>query len=313
MLSPICYHRPSNLQAALALMRQVQFTSLLYLIRCWRHPGCLEEGCGTVRVIAYVQTVLRLMPRMHSCNCGTTCTDGSQRYSVALSTFHSCYNQMRVLPCSPLQFENESWSWPSARKRACRSHVAAHATFSPHNHGHAHAGGSALRPDHAFSQPTLSTTIAAEQSLVARAANDALACVCFTVIIDDIVFPDGRTLMGALGGGGAQLRVQHVVILKALSHASLPKCQICTSLLTSHAVPHQERSHSSAISSTMSSAHVLGLQQALALTFRQPARSVPVRTVSLANAQAVSQRMACDGWVCPTCGTKVPANLRRNG
>lgn len=63
-------------------------------------------------------------------------------------------------------------------------------------------------------------------------------------------------------------------------------------LFDSHAVPYQERSHSSAISSTMSSAHVLGLQQALALTFRQPARSVPVRTVSPAFAQAVSQRMA---------------------
>ena len=33
----------------------------------------------------------------------------------------------------------------------------------------------------------------------------ALSCVCFTVILDDIVFPDGRTLMGVLGGGGAQV------------------------------------------------------------------------------------------------------------
>lgn len=29
-------------------------------------------------------------------------------------------------------------------------------------------------------------------------------CVAFTVIIDDIVFPDGRSSMGQLGGGGPQ-------------------------------------------------------------------------------------------------------------
>lgn len=29
-----------------------------------------------------------------------------------------------------------------------------------------------------------------------------LDMVTFTLIIDDIVFPDGQTLMGALGGGG---------------------------------------------------------------------------------------------------------------
>ncbi len=34
-----------------------------------------------------------------------------------------------------------------------------------------------------------------------------LACVCFTVILDDIVFPDGRTHMGALGGGGPICRM----------------------------------------------------------------------------------------------------------
>jgi hypothetical protein len=32
----------------------------------------------------------------------------------------------------------------------------------------------------------------------------ALDCVFFTVIIDDIVMPDGRTSMGQLGGGGPQ-------------------------------------------------------------------------------------------------------------
>ena len=31
--------------------------------------------------------------------------------------------------------------------------------------------------------------------------------VTFTIIIDDIVFPDGRTAMGVLGGGGPQTAV----------------------------------------------------------------------------------------------------------
>ena len=31
-----------------------------------------------------------------------------------------------------------------------------------------------------------------------------LDCVCFTLIIDDIVLPDGQTCMAQLGGGGAQ-------------------------------------------------------------------------------------------------------------
>lgn len=30
-----------------------------------------------------------------------------------------------------------------------------------------------------------------------------LDLVAFTLVIDDIVFPDGHTLMGVLGGGGA--------------------------------------------------------------------------------------------------------------
>ena len=226
------------------------------------------------------------MLKMQSCDCGTT--RQLAQMAVSFSDVHSCYTQMRVLPRSPLPFGDESWSWPSAGKHACRSHAG----FSARRQRHVHASGSASGPERSCLQTTLSTTAAAEQSLIAGAANDALACVCFTVIIDDIVFPDGRTLMGALGGGGAQLHVQHVVLLKALSHASLHKSQFCMSMLTSHAVPYQERSHSSAISSTMSSAHVLGLQQALALTFRQPARSVPVRTVSPANAQAV---MPADG------------------
>lgn len=33
-------------------------------------------------------------------------------------------------------------------------------------------------------------------------ASAALDAVCFTFIVDDIVFPDGKTLMGVLGGGG---------------------------------------------------------------------------------------------------------------
>lgn len=32
--------------------------------------------------------------------------------------------------------------------------------------------------------------------------SNTLECVCFTLIVDDIVFPDGRTAMGVLGGGG---------------------------------------------------------------------------------------------------------------
>ena len=34
------------------------------------------------------------------------------------------------------------------------------------------------------------------------ASNGTMDCVCFTLIVDDIVQPDGRTLMCALGGGG---------------------------------------------------------------------------------------------------------------
>ena len=127
---------------------------------------------------------------------------------------------MRVLRCSPLQSQHESWSWPFAGKRACRSNAAAHAAFSPHRHGHAHAIGSAPGPDDPCLQTTLSTSTAAEQSLIGGVADDALACVCFTVIIDDIVFPDGRTLMGALGGGGAHLHVQHLVRVDAFKTPS---------------------------------------------------------------------------------------------
>jgi hypothetical protein len=34
---------------------------------------------------------------------------------------------------------------------------------------------------------------------------DALEMVTFTIIIDDIVFPDGRTSMACLGGGGTYI------------------------------------------------------------------------------------------------------------
>mmetsp|Transcript_37508 Transcript_37508/g.110813 ORF Transcript_37508/g.110813 Transcript_37508/m.110813 type:complete len:182 (+) Transcript_37508:484-1029(+) len=34
--------------------------------------------------------------------------------------------------------------------------------------------------------------------------SEPLDCVCFTLIIDDIVLPDGRTVMAQLGGSGAQ-------------------------------------------------------------------------------------------------------------
>eukprot|EP00955_Chlamydomonas_euryale_P061904 358229-Chlamydomonas_euryale.AAC.9 len=33
--------------------------------------------------------------------------------------------------------------------------------------------------------------------------SEPLDCVCFTLIIDDIVLPDGRTVMAQLGGSGA--------------------------------------------------------------------------------------------------------------
>ena len=39
-----------------------------------------------------------------------------------------------------------------------------------------------------------------------RAGGSAgLDAVSFTLIIDDIIYPDGRTLMGVLGGGGAHI------------------------------------------------------------------------------------------------------------
>lgn len=39
---------------------------------------------------------------------------------------------------------------------------------------------------------------------VAIAAPTAIEFGCFTIIIDDIINPDGSSLMGALGGGGPQ-------------------------------------------------------------------------------------------------------------
>lgn len=49
------------------------------------------------------------------------------------------------------------------------------------------------------------------RSTVCSAA--ALDAVCFTFIVDDIVFPDGRTLMGVLGGGGDFPQVIGLLIL----------------------------------------------------------------------------------------------------
>ena len=43
------------------------------------------------------------------------------------------------------------------------------------------------------------TTVSAARAEDSR----ALDVCCFTVIVDDIVNPDGRTVMGAMGGGGA--------------------------------------------------------------------------------------------------------------
>jgi hypothetical protein len=136
----------------------------------------------------------------------------------------------------PVACQSQCCSWLSSGQRTCRSHAAAHAAFRPNCHGTAHASRRASVPGHPSLQTTLSTTVAAEQSPVTGMADDALACVCFTVIIDDIVFPDGRTLMGALGGGGANLHVQHSVLLKAFTSA-FNKEQMCAPMLTFHRCP----------------------------------------------------------------------------
>jgi hypothetical protein len=133
----------------------------------------------------------------------------------------------------PIACQSQCCSWLSSEQRTCRSHAAAHAAFRPDCHGTAVASRRAPVPGHPSLQTTLSTTTAAEQSPVTGVADDALACVCFTVIIDDIVFPDGRTLMGALGGGGADLHVQHFALLKA-STSAVYQIQKCVSVLISH-------------------------------------------------------------------------------
>lgn len=89
-----------------------------------------------------------------------------------------------------------STSYPArARHRPCGSRA------SPAHNGHAAAGvtidaRTARRRNDHF-----------QEQVSCRAATDgesgaALDAVCFTFIVDDIVFPDGRTLMGVLGGGG---------------------------------------------------------------------------------------------------------------
>eukprot|EP00976_Prorocentrum_cordatum_P068331 1179093-Prorocentrum_minimum.AAC.3 len=47
--------------------------------------------------------------------------------------------------------------------------------------------------------------VACESTTASATETALLDLVCFTLIVDDIVFPDGRTEMGLLGGGGPQV------------------------------------------------------------------------------------------------------------
>lgn len=44
--------------------------------------------------------------------------------------------------------------------------------------------------------------------------------VCFTLIIDDIVLPDGTTCMAQLGGGGSQALYGYQLISKCLNRST---------------------------------------------------------------------------------------------
>jgi hypothetical protein len=127
--------------------------------------------------------------------------------------------------------------------------------------------------NHTFLRTTLSMATAAQQMPVASPADDALGCVCFTVIIDDIVFPDGKTLMGALGGGGAQLHVWQLCTFRRLSTVFSPG-STCKASADPQLFHMQDHSRCLATSCITSSASKLGLLQASALTFRHPARFV---------------------------------------
>jgi hypothetical protein len=60
-----------------------------------------------------------------------------------------------------------------------------------------------LLPRHALrAQFTTARAASAAAAAPPGGALTALDAVCFTLIVDDIVFPDGATAMGVLGGGG---------------------------------------------------------------------------------------------------------------
>lgn len=88
-------------------------------------------------------------------------------------------------------------------------------------------------------------------------AGTHLSCVCFTVIIDDIVFPDGRTLMQVLGGGGKTVSSNVVQLHGASSSSSSRWCRHAAGgppfCFLNSAISAQARSRCSAISCTTSS------------------------------------------------------------
>jgi hypothetical protein len=99
----------------------------------------------------------------------------------------------------------------SALPRACASHHAPHATVLPLRRSRAAALApprraaccahrSAALPPRSHAPARAATSAAA----AAAADTPALDAVCYTLIVDDIVFPDGATAMGVLGGGGPQ-------------------------------------------------------------------------------------------------------------
>ena len=53
---------------------------------------------------------------------------------------------------------------------------------------------------------------------------DGLDCLFFTLIIDDIVFPDGATCMAQLGGGGSQAAFGYQLVASAA--AGLPRSRV---------------------------------------------------------------------------------------
>jgi hypothetical protein len=97
----------------------------------------------------------------------------------------------------------------SALPRVRASHHAPHAAPLPLHRTRIAAPAPPPRRRTAAAPPPRShvpARAALSSSSAAAAAVDtpALDAVCFTLIVDDIVFPDGATAMGVLGGGGPQ-------------------------------------------------------------------------------------------------------------